>query len=45
MKYNEILGEEIGQKSLSPNVVAGGEKERREIEKMERRKRKVLLKF
>ena len=45
MKYNEILGEEIGQQSLSPNAIAGGEKERREIEEMERRKRNVLLKF
>ena len=46
MEYNEVLGEEMGQKSPSPNAAAQGEKEMREMEEMEEgRRRRVLLKF
>ena len=31
MEYNGVLGEEMGHKTPSPNTVAGGEKERREM--------------
>ena len=50
MKYNGVLGEEMGHKTLSPNDVAEGktpslngiarvEKERREMEEMEEGRR------
>ena len=46
MEYNEVLGEEMGHKTPSPNAIAGGEKERREMKEMvEIRRRRVQLKF
>ena len=45
MEYSGVLGEEMGHKTPSPNVVAEGEKERREMEEIEGRRRRVMLKF
>ena len=45
MEHDGVIREEMGHKTPSPNVIVGGGKERREIEEIEGRRKKVLLKF
>ena len=45
MEYNGVLEEEMGHKTPSPNAVAGGGKEMREMEEIEGIRRRVMLKF
>ena len=56
MEYNGALGEKMGHKTPSPNIIAIGktsnpnviverEKKMREMEEIEERRRRVMLKF